>query len=382
MHFLSSFQQWLEDLTFYFPYFPVIIQIAIVVSVLAIAGTVGAYTAMLIYRWQQQRHLKKEMPLRAVGDTLLLDHVIAPAVNTPEGEQPLALQAFEQLGLGRRWARATFTSQLIEYRQNFTGDIPQRLRELYLELGLQHDAVSHLHSGRRKKVIAALVELSGMGVLVEKDFILQLTDSKDKYIREMARCYIVQCSPDHPFEFLDHVKEPILLWEQFELFRIISLRKDIPAPAFERWIAAEYHPTVITLALKLATYYQQPESIRAMLRLMPVCVEPLRALIINCLGKLVAETAEPTLVAMYPQESLSVKMEILKALGRIGSGHYLDFLRHELEHADEFLLMKHAARSIVSHHALARDLIAQLQQSLTGTRLLVLQHSLNPLIKY
>ncbi|MCW3464185.1 HEAT repeat domain-containing protein [Chitinophaga nivalis] len=379
---MSSFRQWLADLIYYFAYFPLVIQIAILVSVFAVAGTLIAYIYMMLYRWRKERRSQKEQPVRELGDALLLEHIVYKSVNTPGEPVALPLAAFQELPLSTAWGRDIFVNQLLEYRMNFTGDIPDLLRQLYLELGLHQQMAAALKSGRRKAVIAALVELAGMGVLLEKDYILTLTRSKDKYIREMARCYMVQCSPDAPFEFLEQVQEPLLPWEQFELFRIISLRKDIPVPDFARWIDPAFHPSVVSLCLKLATYYQQPAAIPAIIRLLDTPDESLRAAAINSLGKLMAIEAEPLLIDRYPQEPVAGKLEILKALGRIGSGQYLDFLQQELEHTDEPLLMKHAAHSIVAHHALAGGLINRLQHSLTGSRQLVLQHSLNPLIKY
>lgn len=379
---MSSFRQWLEDLVYYFAYFPLVIQIAIIVSVLAVVGTVLAYIYMIIYRWQKENQAQKEIPLREKGDELLLEHVIYKSLGGADTPAALPLEAFAVLPLQKPWAARVFISQLIAYRDNFTGDIPQLLRQLYLELGLHQAAAAALKSGHRKQVINALVELSGMGVLLEKDHVLTLTLSSDQHIREMARCYVVQCSPDAPFEFFSHVQEPLLLWEQFELFRIISLRKDIPMPSFARWIDPSFHPSVITLCLKLAAYFQQPEAIPAMIRMLHTEDEQLRAVAINNLGKLMALEAEPILVEMYPQQPDSCKLEILKALGRIGSGNFISFLQQELEHTEDFLLMKHAAHSIVAHKALAGGLITQLQHSLTGTRQQVLQHSLNPLIKY
>lgn len=382
MNLTTSFRQWLEDLIYYFAYFPLVIQIAIVVSVLAVAGTTVAYLYMIFFRWQKERRAKKEKPLREKVNELLLEHIIYKSLGDPDTQVALPLEAFQTLPLHHQWAADVFKSQLLDYRNNFTGDIPLLLRQLYLELGLHRDAAAKLRSGSRKKVIGAMVELSGMGVLLEEQHVLALTQSRDRYIRETACSYWVQCSPDAPFEFFSHVKEPLLAWEQFELFRIISLRKDIPMPSFAQWIDPQYHPTVITLCLKLAAYFQQPEAIPAMINMLKTPDEQLRAITINNLGKLMALEAEPILVDMYPQQPDNCKLEILKALGRIGSGNFIGFLQQELERTDDFLLMKHAAHSIVAHKALASGLITQLQHSLSGTRKQLLQHSLNPLIKY
>ncbi|MEC5145621.1 HEAT repeat domain-containing protein [Chitinophaga sp. 212800010-3] len=378
----SSFSLWLEDLIYYFAYFPLIIQIAIIVSVFAIAGTVLAYGYLIIHRLRRNNQLRKEAPLREQVNNLLLEQVVFQSVNKPGEENTELANIFRSLPLNKDWARGVIISQLLEHRRSFTGDIATMLRSLYLELGLETNAVAGLRSLHRKKVIASLVELSGMGVLLEEAHILTLTQSTDKYIREMARCYMVQCSETNPFGFLDQVSTPMLSWEQFELFRIISLRKDITVPSFARWIDPAFHPSVIDLSIKLATYYQQPEAIPVMIRLLPTVSESLRASMINSLGKLVATDAEDVLVGMYQEQALPCRMEILKALGRIGTGRFLDFLEHELETSDEFLLIKNAARSIVAHHMLAAQRIKELQHQLTGARLLALQHSLNPLITY
>ncbi len=373
-------QAWLLEVREDFAYLPLFIQSAIIVSLVAIAGTLLAYMGLMLSRGLKYYRDRRNKPVSVQIDALILEYMMQ-CILTPEPPE-LPVAAFRQLPLHRAWARELVVQKILHYRRNFSGVSAAAFRQLYEALGLHEQALQKLRSGHPPMVVEALSELFNMEIIVDEAIVLPMTTSSHRYVREMARCYLAKCSAQHPLDFFSDIDTPLLPWEQFELFRVISQRKDMPAPSFAQWIQPAFHPTVISFSLKMAAHFQQYEAIPAISRLLPSDDLQLRALAINSLGKLMAVDAENKLVAMYPSQPQACKSEILKALGRIGSGKQLGFLKQEFLHAPDFDLKKQAARSIVHHDVLAQPMLWELQAESVGMQHVILQHSLNPSIKF
>ncbi|MBC9796044.1 HEAT repeat domain-containing protein [Sinomicrobium weinanense] len=361
---------------------PVFIKLAAAVSVIAVIG--GGLVYLFILLWRRKGYINDRKKARLLPEMreLIVKHVILAKGDVPLEAVTFPLDDFRKLGIRKADVRRFFVEELMEYRRNFSGRPRQLLTRLYTDLGLHHITEKNLTCKRTQGIISALNELISMGVPVNEDKVLPLLDHENRYVREGARCYFVKLSEDRPFFFLEKISTPLLYWEQIEMFRIITQRKDVEIPDFSRWISSEYHPSVISFCLKLAVYYQQFETGPAMMKLLDTENEKLRARLINALGKLMVEKAESRLVAMYCDQPWSCKQEILKALGRIGSGNSLVFLRDKFETEQEIPLVKHAAKSIVNHRALSENLLREMQAGAVGLKHTVLQHAANPLIKY
>lgn len=339
---------------------------------------------ILLLRWRGYRDDLLRQRLLPEVQELIVEHVVLnrQLQTTPTDRIELPLELFRTLGLPRKAVRRLLAAEILHYRQNFSGKVHDLLRKLYMDLGLHRFAEKKLKQKSVQQVVMGLNELLHMDIPVNEQQVFPLLSHGNRYVREAARCYYVKLSSGEPFRFLDEVSAPILTWEQFELFRIVSQREDMPVPQFSRWIRPGSHPSVISFCLKLAVHFQQFEAVPSIIRLLSTDDLTLRAELINALGKLLAEEAEPHLLELYDSQPLECRIEILKALGRIGSGRHLDFLRREFEEAGSIELRKHAARSIVSHEALSAALLKELRETSVGLGRTVLLHSMNPLIKY
>ncbi|WP_212003846.1 HEAT repeat domain-containing protein [Chitinophaga sp. HK235] len=378
--FFNGIESWLVEVKENFIYLPTFIQGAILVSLIAIAGIFIAYLNILLLLVVKYFQDRRNGPVIERIDTLLLEHIVQRDIS--EEKLPLALDEFQQLPLHHAWARQLLVQKILHYRRNFSGYVSDLARNLYIDLGLYQDARRKLSSSGSRKIVEGLGELFRMEIVVDEKEVLPLINHQDRYVREMARCYFAKCSAEHPMDFLQEIRKPLLTWEQVELFRLITQRTDIPAPSFARWIDPAMHSSVISFSLKLAAHFHQFDAIPAMISMLKTDNLEQRALAINSLGKLMALEAEPELVKIYGDQPLSCKKEILKALGRIGSGNQLEFLRQQFLESEEFDLKKHAAKSIVNHKALSQLILKQLQEQSVGQPLIILQHCLNPLIKY
>ena len=257
------------------------------------------------------------------------------------------------------------------------------LRKLYIDMVLQEDSYKKLKSMAWEVKIKALVELTQMDIPIADVTLLPLTNSRNPTLRAAARNAYIQLSKNEPFKFFDIATEPILPWDQLEMFKIITTSKDIAIPNFARWVSYSTNKSIVSFCLKLIAHYDQQNAIPTVVGLLETKDHYFRANAINCLGKLTAESAEPRLVSMYNSQPIICQIEILKAMGRIASGKHLEFLKHEFLYSFNFEIQMNAARSIIKHNTqTSRALLNELVETTNDDNRIIIKHCQNPLIKY
>lgn len=361
------------------------IQIAIIFIFIAVTCTVIAYLSILTGRYRAYRRDKKLASLHPVIDNLLMEHILLNdelASNVPADQVILPVEVFRLPVFEKRWAREALIARLIEYRNNVRGSMGEQLRNLYIQLELDKDSLRKMKSRKWDKKVQALAELSNMNMSIADVTILPLTNSRNRELRAAARHAYIKLSKNEPFKFFDVVTEPLLMWDQVELFKIISTTEHIAIPNFAQWITYSSNKSIVSFCLKLVVHYNQVSAVPAVVRLLDTKDHYLRADAINCLGKLKIEDVEEKLLHMYNSQPLNCRLEILKAIGRINSGRNVDFLRQEFLHATDFDVRKHAAKSLIKNQWAAKGLIQELIDTATAENKLILKHSMNPLIKF
>ncbi|QHS63014.1 HEAT repeat domain-containing protein [Chitinophaga agri] len=361
------------------------IQIAIIFIVVAVSFTVIAYLSILTGRYKAHRHDKKLASLHPIIDNLLMEHILLNdelASNVPADQVALPIEVFRLPVFEKRWAREALIDRLIEYRNNVRGSMGEQLRNLYIQLELDKDSLRKMKSRKWDKKVQALAELSNMNMSIADVTILPLTNSRNRELRAAARHAYIKLSKNEPFKFFDVVTEPLLMWDQVELFKIISTTEHIAIPNFAQWITYSSNKSIVSFCLKLVVHYNQLSAVPAVVKLLDTKDHYLRADAINCLGKLKIEDVEEKLLHMYNSQPLNCRLEILKAIGRINSGRHVDFLRQEFLHATDFDVRKHAAKSLIKNQWAAKGLIQELIDTATTENKLILKHSMNPLIKF
>lgn len=361
------------------------IQIAIIFIVVAVSFTVIAYLSILTGRYKAHRYDKKLASLHPIIDNLLMEHILLNdelASNVPADQVALPIEVFRLPVFEKRWAREALIDRLIEYRNNVRGSMGEQLRNLYIQLELDKDSLRKMKSRKWDKKVQALAELSNMNMSIADVTILPLTNSRNRELRAAARHAYIKLSKNEPFKFFDVVTEPLLMWDQVELFKIISTTEHIAIPNFAQWITYSSNKSIVSFCLKLVVHYNQLSAVPAVVKLLDTKDHYLRADAINCLGKLKIEDVEEKLLHMYNSQPLNCRLEILKAIGRINSGRHVDFLRQEFLHATDFDVRKHAAKSLIKNQWAAKGLIQELIDTATTENKLILKHSMNPLIKF
>lgn len=363
--------------------YPVFIQASFYVICIAFAGIIMSIAIMILFRFAWRRFRKRERYYTNLIENLLVNEVVVNEqlrAGTAVEQISMQLTSFQVLPLHKKWCRHLLVQRIIYYRSILSGSTAALLRKLYVDLGLYRQAMQLLKSSSPHNIVSALNELGSMDMPLDKDLLLGLASHANRDVMEVARCSCVRLL-NNPFCFFETVNAAILPWEKLELLRLVSLRNDITVPAFAHWISRRYHRDVILFSMRAAAWYQQFDAIPLLLEMVHSDDLLLKTDAINALGKLMAEEAEQPLISIYAAQSAPIKLEILKALGRIGSGHCLAFLEQEFEQSDDFEVRKNSARSIVRHKALAKGLIRHLTDDTSGLSHLIMLHNNNPLIR-
>lgn len=363
---------------------PIVIQIALIFIIVAIFSTLSAYLSILRGRYLGNRQARREARLNPIIDGLIAEHILLnEAMQQPKAaQQESVAYAFEIPEFRPKWARQLLIDRIINYRKNIRGTVGEALRTLYLDLELDKESQKKLRSGKWHKRVQALNEFVNMDVPVADVTLLPLTNSHNLQLRAAARHAYIKLSRNEPFKFFDVVSDTLLMWDQIELFRIITTTEKIIIPNFARWITYSTNKSVVSFCLKLVVHFNQVEAIPAIIKLLGTKDHYLRADAISALGKLEVNEVERDLVNMYNNQPLNCQIEILKALGRLRGKDHVEFVKKEFLHANDFEVRKNAARAIVNMYPRGSTIIEDLLATVTEENQLILKHCMNPLIKH
>ena len=369
-----------------FSLLPLFIEIALAFIVIAILATLIAYGSIMYRRYNGYIAAKRVAFISPKIEDLITEQVLLNEKldkDLPIEEIDFDQDAIKNKIYNKKEVRQILIDTLIRYRKNFRGEVGELLRKLYIDMNLQKDSYDKMKSIAWENKIKALVELTQMDIPIADVTLLPLTNSSNPTLRAAARNAYIQLSKNEPFKFFDIATEPILPWDQLEMFKIITTSKDIAIPNFARWVSYSTNKSIVSFCLKLIAHYDQQSAISAVSMLLETKDHYFRANAINCLGKLSAEKVEERLVLIYNSQPLNCQIEILKAIGRIGSGKYLEFLKHEFLYSFNFDIQMHAARSIIRHNTQAsRQMLDELMETTTDENQLIIKHCRNPLIKF
>lgn len=368
-----------------FSLLPLFIEIALILIFVAVMATLIAYGSILIRRYNSSVYNKRLAHLSPVIEDLITEQVL---LNENLGKDiPVDEITFDQKALSNKLFRKPGVRQilidtLIRYRKNFRGEVGELLRKLYIDMNLVEDSFAKLRTFKWETKIKALVELTQMDIPISDSMLLPLTNSVNPTLRAASRNAYIQLSKNEPFKFFDVATEPILPWDQMEMFKIITTTKDINIPNFSRWVSYSNNKSIVVFCLRLIAHYDQQSAVPSVIDLLSTKDHRFRAEAIKCLGKLSAEIAEERLVTMYTSQPLNCQIEILKAIGRISSGKHLEFLKNEFLYSNSFDVQMNAARSIIRHNSqVSKLMINEIMETTNEENQLIIRHCQNPLIK-
>ncbi len=329
-----------------------VIQLSLIVIAACIVTIIIGFITISVSRYRRKVREKRENKLIPIFDELIYQYISFG--NLPPSEMEFQtkegiIQELDKKYLYRNKNLQLFLERLIGFKKTFSGDMSDEINELFYEVELHKFCLRKLSKMARHKKIKGLSEFIALGIPLADVHIIPLTHSRSRSVRTTARHAYIKLSKNNPFTFFDSSKEELLVWEQIELFQIITTNEQLIIPNFSSWIAHSKNKSIVKFCLRLVEHYHQTEALPSVQRLLDSPETDIRSAAINCLGMMRNTDHEDKMVHIYFEQSLEGQEEILNAISRIASGRYVDFLVNEFKNGSEFNIRKAASRALISN---------------------------------
>lgn len=325
-----------------------------------------------------KRDAEKHIP------ALVVKHILTPYLQKIPAEKiQLPLAEFKEFIGKSRYRRKAFMYVLVDYIQLFNGNLGEVFLRIYNELELYEGLKEDLESSKVKKVILAIDELDYFKVKSAKILrrMTQLQHHQKNLVREAANYYVLQVTDANLDIFFTNLQRPLSQWERLQYYKLIIAKEHSHLPQFYKWITPGTEPSKILLCLDLCIHYYQVNATKSILNAIPTDDPELKCKLLNSLGKFYTSNHGAAMKDLYKHSpDLPSKVEILKALGRIGGVDELHFLAEKFREEENGLLKKNAA---FSAYKIDPDWTLQYFEAHPNTsEAVILAHMTNSLLKH
>lgn len=375
--FFQDIGAYFESLFFYrLPFFPGNIKVSLFIIIFCMVGAVEIYLFVFSRKTKQKLNEKFDKQWKEIISNMLTNIIIFG--DEEEGIEKIVkhfVPRFSKLPINKKRVRNVLMDELRVYHSNFTGFTADILKSLYLNLNLEKYSVQKLKSHLWEVQIEGIREVSQFWLTKYDDIIFKLTDHEHEIVRMEAQTAYVKLNTEDPFKFLDKMRVRILPWHQLILFEVITKAQNVKIPSFSKWLFSD-NDSIVIFCLKLINHYQQLDAIGDIVKLLHHPNEEIKKAAVNVIGKLEAEFIENTLLEIYYEESLKIKLEIINAIGRISSGNYMDFLESRLN-SDNFEIRMTSMKSILAHGKKGKEKLESLKETVSSENQKIIIHVLD-----
>lgn len=266
------------------------------------------------------------------------------------------------------------------------GEKGRSMRHLFNELGFDKEAQYEIRHSATNMVttVRSLANLALMKVSIQEKILDQLLKSPQVEIRVAASKYLLQVDGEQAFDRIFNGLYGISQLHALDIFQTIVQGDYFGDYIFSQWLDVSKSFEVNSLIMDLMVYYQELNE-AGLWELINANKESKTVLkAVNSLGKLLAKDSEERLQELYTGESgLTAKLEILKALGRIGQGKSIDFLyRLFIDSNLPLSLRKHAYRSLVAQKPYSTPLLRKIDGELDSEESKLIRSVNHPMVHY
>lgn len=375
--FFQDIGSYLESLFFYrLPFFPDNIRVSLFVILFCVIGSVEIYLFIFFRKIKDLRDKKIDDRWKETISDMLTSLIIHG--EEEKGEKYVVsnyISRFNKLPIQRKRVRNILVDEIKVYHSNFTGFTSDVLRELFLRLNLKKYSLKKMESKYWEVQVEGVRETSQFWLLEYESEISKLTDHEHEIVRMEAQAAYVKINRETPFKFLDTLRGRLLPWHQLILFEIVTKAQNVKIPLFGKWLNS-YNDSIVIFSLKLISHYQQLDAIDKIIALLKHPSEEIRILAVNVIGKLEAEFIENVIYEVFFVDSHKVKLEVLKSIGKISSGKYLNFLKNSLNEQD-FEIKMLAMKAILAHGKKGVKMLEDLREESSGQSREIIAHVLD-----
>ena len=250
-----------------------------------------------------------------------------------------------------------------------------QLRDLYNQMHLDQDSVRKVYSSKWHIRVKGFRELAFMDVIEATDKLRQTLKSKNDILRMEAQLALVRLNKDDPFGFLDHLVHPFSLWEQLNVYELITIH-DLTVPQFSRWTTSS-NKTVVIFALRMIQVFKQQQASPQIIECLAHPDKDIRQMAITVCGEIQLRETLPHLKHMYKNEEYSNCLTIIHAMGKMPDEMMLGFLKLVLDKEDDVQLQIESAKAISKMGEVGIAALVKLMKSEYKNYQIIIRHVLD-----
>lgn len=376
---LSKMEQVINSIRSFFEGegWPILVTIALVLSFLFWAFCL---IGIALFYYRDFRYRSYQARIYPLLRDFIYEHILI--------ENRISHFPIDRLGLDldKAIVKKVVRNILHEFIFTIGGEKGKSMRNLFNELGFDKEAQYEIrHAGNHVvTTVRSLSDLTLMEVEIQAEVLAQLMNSSKIEIRVAAFKYLLQVRGEQAFDnVLPHI-EGINKLDALDIYQAIVSTDYVGTYQFSQWLAATKSFAVNSLMMDLMVYYQQLDEDKLWQLIVSDENSQIRMKAINALGKLLARDSEVRLVDFYSTEQpLHVKIEIVKALGRLGQGRSIDLLENIFKDESSVLaLRKHAYRSLVAQKPYSIASLRKIENEVDNNDYKLIRYVNHPMVHY
>lgn len=314
-----------------------LITALILVILFSLTSMVIALVMVLINRNKMMRIEKRKQYLREEYQTTLVNYLFSGEIN-----QEL-ISKLRKICVNK-FNRSILIDQVIDLSITLTGEEKDKLKNLYLLLGLEKDSYAKAMSRKWHIKAKGFRELAFMNIPLANDQIKKCLNSRNDVLRQEAQFAVIRLYPENSFDFLNHLQKKYTLWEQLNVYETITFHQ-LKLPDFEKLLKSDNN-SVVMFALRMIKVFQLRNTYHSLVELLSHKNAGIRNLTIQVLGALKFNESLMHLKRIYKNETYENCLEIVKAIASINDENMLNFLKLVLDKEDDVQLQIEAAIAI------------------------------------
>jgi len=287
---------------------------------------ISVLVLILILRTRRQKLDKQKQQLKEQYQDSITEYLFSE-----DGGQPDNLKEADTTR-----KKQILIDEIMQLYANLSGEISNKLRELYLDLGLENESVQKTRSPQWHIRAKGFRELAQMNIQTVNDEIELCLNSSNDILRMEAQLAMIRLNYEDPFSFLDKLDQYFTSWEQLHVFEMIQ-RYQIAVPDFSRWLTSS-NESIIVFAIRMIRAFKQENTFHQLVPFLQHHNYEIREETFMTLGDLGNVEALELLKDRYGYETQPGRVQILKAIGKIPDESNIEFLRSVLEPSSELRL--------------------------------------------
>ena len=272
--------------------------------------------------------------------------------------------------------REVLLGLLAGMHKNLSGEPGDKIKLMYNQLGFINDSYKKLHSRFWEVKITGIRELTEMNVTEAKEEIMPFINDKNVVLRTEAQMAIIRLSPVSDISFLNHLTSDLSTWEQIHILSTILEKDPGLAPDFTQLLLFP-NKTIVLFAIKMVDHLREQKGTPVLIELLRNEDPEIRNCAIHALANLDVLESVPILLEIYNEENKENQLEIIRAVGKLGShAGEIGFLQEELYNSDHEISLA-ASYALKATGSNGKLLLRKIKKESNDKIAAVIEHSLD-----